>query len=201
MDPASRRTTRRAGGRRQRRTAGQPSIDRRAQRPERPGGDPPRSHRGGEWLGWGRRIDRQGREVGFVGHDPPFRPDRVEHDRGRDREREHEHDVPVGDRREERREQDHGRDHTPGRSERRCAFLPPRPMRDMAARRDRRADEVVVMQRGSRRELPNRLVARGAPREVGKKRFFALPACSRRGHGHPISRPERVADEGSWNLA
>jgi hypothetical protein len=47
------------------------------------------------------------------------------------------------------------------------------------------------MQRGSRRELPDRLVARGAPRKVGEKRFVALPARSRRGHGHQLVSAER----------
>ena len=148
---------------------------------------------------WGGSIDREGREVGFVGNDPPFRPDRVEHDHGGDREREHEDDVPVGDRREKRREQDRGGDHAAGRPERRCALLPTGPMRDMAARRDRRADEVTAMQRGSRRELPDRLVARRAPREIGEKWFGALPAGSWRGHGHLLCRPEPASDEGSRN--
>ena len=130
----------------------------------------------------GRLIDREGRKVGFVRHDPPFRPDRVEHDRGRDREREYEDDVPVGDRREQCREEDQGGNHTPGRSERRRALLPTRPMRDVAARRDRRADEVPVMEGGSRCELARRLVTRGTPAEVGDKGLPAVPARSRSGH-------------------
>jgi hypothetical protein len=49
-------------------------------------------------------------------------------------------------------------------------------MRDVTARRDRRADEVTVVQWGSRRELRDRLVALRTPREIRKKRFATLPA-------------------------